>query len=409
MITSVSPGVREQRPCALDPVLRERDERLESLKAVVGRLAHDFNNFLVPLLGYVTLIKEEVPQDSSAAQYAKTLETAARRTESFVDSILLAVRPQRRFAPKLCDFSQLAGRAIKAWQESLPATAQVTVKQSLHPCVLFLDENQWLNVFQQLLSNARFALATGGTLEISLEPKALAREEADRLGLADANAVQLLVRDNGFGMSESTLKRVCEPFFTTRSNSPGTGLGLTIVQSVVKLHGGQLLLESAEDAGTTVTIWLPVTKAPEDLPLAQTGPRTSAGSPGARRGGTKVLLVEDDPMVREVIKACLQKSQLDVCIAQDGREGLKLFQKHSKDLALVVSDITMPKMNGIELYENIRKLDANIRVILVSGDPDTKLEEALAKLGAQRPPLIKKPFSLKEFNAAIRFHLGLAA
>jgi CheY-like chemotaxis protein len=386
-----------------DAALRDRDERLESLKAVIGKQAHDFNNFLVPLLGYVTLIKEEVGAASTATQYANTMESAARKTEGFLDAVLLAVRPHRRFSPRDIDFTTLVRGAVERFAESLPASAQIQIEQHYSHAELYADEAQWQNVLTQLLSNARFALATGGRLRIDLKVVELSEAEGAALNVFAGPAVKLVVADNGFGMNETTLRRAFEPFFTTRVGVHATGMGLTVSHSVTHLHGGQIILESAEDAGTTVTIWLPITRGPEGPAPAPPRMVTPQKSP-VREPRGKILLVEDDPLVREVVKACLLKFRKDVHVAVDGEEGLKIFKRYPTEWALIVSDITMPKMTGIEMYRAIHAIDPEMRVILVSGDADGKYHDAFA-LDSSRPLLIKKPFTLKSFAEVVREHV----
>jgi CheY-like chemotaxis protein len=396
-------SIQQRAPAqfAADPALRDRDERLESLKAVIGKLAHDFNNFLVPLLGYVTLIREEVPEASTANQYAITMESAARKTEGFIENVLLGVRPHRRFNGRDLDFSALLEAAIQKFVESLPSSAQIEVEKSIAHVEMFADEAQWQNAIAHLLSNARFALATGGRLKISLTHEQIADDRSASMNVWAGDAVKLVIADNGFGMNEATIKRAFEPFFTTRAAAHAPGLGLTVAHSIAQLHGGQIFLESAEDAGTTVTIWLPITKAPETV--IQQKPAAPQKAAVRERTG-KILLVEDDPLVREVVKACLQKFRKDVYVAQDGEEGLRIFKRYAADWSLIVSDITMPKMTGIELYHAIHDIDPEMRVILVSGDADGKYHDAFAN-EASRPLLIKKPFTLKSFADIVREHV----
>ena len=392
---------RAPAPFAADPALHDRDERLESLKAVIGKLAHDFNNFLVPLLGYVTLIREEVPEASTANQYAMTMESAARKTEGFIENVLLGVRPHRRFNGRDLDFSAVVESALQKFIESLPPTAQIEIEKSIAPVEMFADESQWQNVLSQLLSNARFALATGGKLKVALTRELISDERGVAMNIWPGDGVKLVISDNGFGMNEATLKRAFEPFFTTRATAHATGLGLTVAHSITQLHGGQIFLESAEDQGTTVTIWLPIMKAPESTP--PTRPAAPQKTP-VREPRGKILLVEDDPLVREVVKACLQKFKKDVYVAQDGEEGLRIFKRYAADWALVVSDITMPKMTGIELYRAIHAIDPEMRMILVSGDADGKYHDAFANESI-RPLLLKKPFTLRSFADIIREHV----
>jgi CheY-like chemotaxis protein len=395
-------GKREKPPMATLPLLRERDERLESLKALAGHLVHDFNNFLSPVFGYLTLIKEERPP-TSVLNYADMMEKSARRIEGVMDTALLAARPQRSFRPEKTDFNDLVESELREWLESLPGTARITLKKDLAPCELEIDPVQWRHVVQHLLHNARFALVTGGNLEVSLQPCQLTAARSAELGLATVDFFRLEFRDFGFGMSEATLKRACEPFFTTRPKGQALGLGLTIVHGVTRLHGGQLLIESAEDAGTTVSIFLPTAPA-----TYQPAADVAAGRPmlETRGMGRKILLVDDDPMVREVIKACLQREKYDVYVAPDGVEGLKLFSKHQRHLALVLSDVTMPNMDGIELTHKIRAQNAEIPILLISGDTDFTVQQGLASLGSQAPELIKKPFTVKGLMEVVKKYLS---
>ena len=402
MTRTYSIQTRAPAQFAADPALHDRDERLESLKAVIGKLAHDFNNFLVPLLGYVTLIREEVPEASTANQYAMTMESAARKTEGFIESVLLGVRPHRRFNGRDLDFGAIVEACLQKFKDSLTSTAQIDIEKSIAPVTLFADESQWQNVLAQLLSNVRFALATGGNLKISLTREQITEEQSVAMNIWPGEGVKLVIADNGFGMNAATLRRAFEPFFTTRAGSHANGLGLTAAHSVTQLHGGQILLESAEDQGTTVTIWLPIMKAPEPS-VAPPKTATPQKNPVRERGG-KILLVEDDPLVREVIKACLQKFRRDVYVAQDGEEGLRIFKRYAAEWALVVSDITMPKITGIELYRAIHAMDPEMRVILVSGDADGKYHDAFANDPAP-PLLLKKPFTLKSFADVVKEHV----
>ncbi|MHB8523533.1 MAG: response regulator [Limisphaerales bacterium] len=387
------------------PTLREREERLESLKLLAGQLAHDFNNFLVPILGYVSLIKEDLGADSPAQQYATALETSARKTENMLDGVLLATRPQRRFRPKLTDFRALVERELDDWTGALPSNARITVTRKLAPCSLVLDEAQWQDAVRQLLRNARFALATGGNLEVALQPHNLTSELAAELGMASTDGFQLVVRDDGFGMAPEVVRRAFEPFFSTRPKNQGLGLGLTIVHSVVRLHGGQVVLESKEDGGTTVNIQIPIAQPEVELPVADGDQGRVAPAPARRPAGSKVLLVDDDPLVLEVIKACLQRAQFDVHVAYDGQAGLKLYKKQPRDWALIITDLAMPVMGGIEMVQQIRQIDPGAEVILVSGDVEASREENIARLGLPQATLIKKPFTLKGLMEAIKPHL----
>ena len=244
------------RRIAGDQQLRERDEKLESLKVAIGKLAHDFNNFLVPHFGYVTLLKEEMPADSQSAQYLEALEEAGRHAEAYLDSILGGLQPHRRFSPVKFSFDALVNATLDAWSAETEMSVEVT--REIEPCAVFGDEKHWQNSVLHLLENARQALATAGKLEVVLRRQTIPADEIERLGLNVEDVCSLRIRDNGCGMSGGVAARAFEPFFTTRKQLKAQGLGLTMVHSVAQFHGGQVELKSTPQEGTVVTVWIPV-------------------------------------------------------------------------------------------------------------------------------------------------------
>lgn len=388
--------------CPQNAQLRVRDERLDSLKLLAGQLAHDFNNIIAPLLGYASLIKEEVPPNSLAMQYAVAMENSSKKSERLLSNVLLAARPQRRFRPRQTDMRALLEREIDGWLAGLPSTAKISVRKQIEPCELQADPTQWQIVTQQLLNNARYALATGGELAVSLKRIELEEAAAAGLGLSGAQFYTMEFRDNGIGIPAAIRDRVFDPFFGTRPKSQGMGLGLTIVHSVARLHEGQVVLESVENEGTCVTVWLPLHGIELAVPPALNQPEKGGLSGGPLSVSGKVLLVDDDPLVLEVVRACLMRAGHEVVVARDGREGLELFQKHMADLSLVLSDVTMPEMSGIEMVLEIRKIKPSMNLVLMSGDAEATRQEKLAVLNPNQPILLKKPFALKDLLAVIR-------
>jgi len=394
---------REALRAPVAPALRAREERLDALNRLASKLGHDFNNHLAPILGYVTMIKEDAAGNAPVLHYASVMDHAARQTTELLDTMLSAVRPQRRFHLESTDLTALVREEAARWQAGLPANAQISVKLDLAPCTLTVDRAQWQQVVQQLLKNAHYALGTGGTLEISLQAAPVDEQAASDLGLSTTDTYCLTVADNGFGMSDETMQQAFHPFFTTRPKGTAQGLGLTLVHNVVRLHGGQIVLKSREDEGTTVTIWLPTT------PVAAVDEIRPALTPQAlvatgRLTGRKVLVVDDDAMVREVVKTALQRAGLVVVTAANGQEGLEVFHKHSKDLALIISDVSMPVLGGFEMVRQIRNGGVPVPVIFISGEIATVPAEFESP--AVATVLVRKPFALKGFVETIKSHLG---
>lgn len=244
-------------PQALSPVLRERDARLDAIKAAVGRLGHDFNNSLVPILGFVTLIKEEVSADSVAREYADSIELAGRRTGEMIEILLLATRPQRRYSPKEIDFKTLLWEETALMEGEAAKPGLTVLKCELERVPIKADPTHFRKLIRALLQNAWQATASPEEVEVSLQSLTLLPAQAAGLGVAAGEFFRWEIKDRGIGMSPEVLEKACEPFFSTRGKRESLGLGLTIAHSVTRLHGGQIEIESAHEKGTTVRIWLP--------------------------------------------------------------------------------------------------------------------------------------------------------
>jgi signal transduction histidine kinase len=322
---------------AADPYLRARDERLESLKAVVGKLAHDFNNFLVPQFGYITLLRDEVAGSLNAAKYLEAMESAGRKSEAYIASILLGMRPHRQFSPKDFSFSGLLNSILDIWEQGLPANAGIQVERAIGEFTFRGDERQWKTVFEHLLSNARFALAPGGKLRVALHQENLTEDRARQLGLSTREAMQFIVSDTGFGMEPQILDRAFEPFFTTRTMIKAPGLGLTIIHGIVQFHGGQVELHSKPQEGTTVTIWVPAIS-----PIALSSRERLASVGGTfnapARPKQKVLLLATDPSLVEVLKMWGSNCGYDLQAFASPADTLKALQRSPEDVIAVLLD-----------------------------------------------------------------------
>jgi CheY-like chemotaxis protein len=223
------------------------------------------------------------------------------------------------------------------------------------------------------------------------------------VGIAPADGVEpgwvaLFVRDDGCGMDAGTLARATEPFFSTKRPHEGTGLGLAIVHGIVQQSGGRLEVESSPRRGTTVRVLLPCTTKPRPVPGG-----TPAGPP--QRGGCEtVLLVEDRADLRRLERSALEQAGYRVLEAEDGMAALEVAEIHPGRVDLVVTDLVMPRLGGLELAERLRAQRPEVRVLLVSGYPDDP-----ARLGRRPEPPLEKPFGLRDFVARVRAVLDGAA
>jgi nitrogen-specific signal transduction histidine kinase len=386
--------VRAIRRRPADPILRERDERLESLKAVTGKLAHDFNNFLAPTYGYLTLLKDEVASNSTAALYVKAMDSAAQKAEAHISSILLGMRPYRQFSPREFRLDQLLQELLDRSKAETPAGTELSILARLDPFPFCGDERQWHVLIEQLLSNARYALAMGGQLEVTLERQALPGSEVQRLGLGTDDVFSLRVRDNGFGMNSEVVRRAFEPFFTTRTQVKAAGMGLTVVHGVALYHGGQVELESAEDRGTAVTVWIPARGFRAEDRISATS--SHAVRPKLRR---RVLLIVDDPLIKEVLRDWLAIHDLETETAADEAEAGRLLQRAGAHCALVISETDLKSGRGEDLFQNLGQLNQAAPWVFLVSQRTPVFSQVT---GREEPLLMKKPFSHNAFSALVQ-------
>ena len=384
-------------PLPGDPELRARELRLQAMKVLTSKLAHDFNNFLTPILGYTTLIQEAGGAGSQAAQYSQSIERSGRKTEALMDTIMTAVRPERRFAPKEIDLGRLFAELLDQWQAQLPPMIPLTVSRDLAPCVLFAEPAHWQTAFQALLANARLAMPSGGTLTVRLAQQTPTETAAAQLGLAPGPAFVLTVIDDGCGMTPEVAARALDPLFSTGPRGTTSGLGLTAVHSTARMHGGQVVIASRPDAGTTVTVWF------TDLPRREAEEKNDAlelddpaQSPPARRN--RVLLAGCEDVLQENLRSRLQATEYIVHLAPDATSAAKLLARHAPSLAFVVLEEQMPGATGLEFAARIRESQPDLPIILLTlGDEPGAPARPSGPFAA-----IKKPFRWKGFAETVQ-------
>jgi CheY-like chemotaxis protein len=243
-----------------------------------------------------------------------------------------------------------------------------------------------------LVVNARDAMPAGGRLVIQTSVADLAEKEAERLGLATAPHVVLSVDDTGEGMDAETQKQIFEPFFTTKRPGEGTGLGLSVVYGIVKLNGGEIEVASAPGAGTRFRIYLPV--ADEAAVEHSSSPPAAV----ARAGTETILVVEDDELMRDLVRDVLEMNGYSVLTAASSEEALR--EAEDSNIDLVITDVVMPGMTGVDLAEKIREHHPRLQILFMSGYTD----RALVARGVLEPGVnfISKPFSNRALTALAR-------
>jgi len=370
-----------QRAEMLERQLRQTG-RLHALGQMAAGVAHEFNNVLTVISGYCEQLLPKLRAQEELSRHVRPIQQAAGRGAELSQRLLTFSRHQ---SPTVGDVS-LTAVVTEASQMLVPLLGE-TVAMRVH-----LDHavprvrghaGHLVEVITNLAVNARDAMPAGGT--ITVETAHLRSE-----GGADIGQVTLVVRDTGVGMDAETLQRACEPFFTTKGQGEGTGLGLSLVCDLVEQCGGSLSLASTPGEGTTVTVTLPAVR--EDESRAEE-PGASDHAPG---GFETVLVVEDDADVREIVTQFLRGAAYYVVEARDADEALALVTRGTRAIDLMVTDIVLPGQSGPALAGALREFAPQMRTLFISGYPSDSVREA------RSPQFLAKPFSRAAFLQAVR-------
>jgi len=358
----------------LEEQLRQA-QKMEAIGKLAGGIAHDFNNLLMAIGGYTAAVREQVSADPAAVADLDEIKRAAQRAAGLTRQ-LLAFSRQQVLAPQLLDLPEVVDGLGNMLRRLIGADIDLQVKHLDGSSFVRIDASQLEQVLLNLTLNARDAMPSGGVLRLQTrrETSAARRAEATPALAPGAYAV-LIVQDNGVGMSEEVRARAFDPFFTTKEPGKGTGLGLATVYGIVRQSGGHLELDSAPGQGTTVRIYLPEVAAPviDTVAHADTPPVQSQVQPKLR-----ILVVEDEPVVRELVLRLLRRAGHNVTGAPDGETALALASS-GPAFDLLVTDVVMPGMNGRELAGRLQQLQPRLPVLFMSGyahDFDGALPEA---------------------------------
>ncbi|OGU17499.1 MAG: hypothetical protein A2076_00620 [Geobacteraceae bacterium GWC2_53_11] len=351
-------SVTEQR--RIEEQLRQA-QKMEAIGTMAGGVAHDFNNILTIILGCAEMMQSRADETyPHSGPYLGQIIDAANRAAGFTRS-LLAFSRQQGIEMAAIDLNGRIRQLEELLKRIIGEDITITLSLGSQQLNVMADGGQMDQVIMNMISNARDAMPQGGCLTITTyqTEHALPPQNGNVESTLVPCAV-LEIADTGSGMNSATLERIFDPFYTTKEVGKGTGLGLSMAYGIVKSHNGVIDVTSEQDKGATFRIILPcVTPAPARAPKRQV--------PLVMKGNETILLVEDDPVVRHMVKTLLQRYDYRILTAQDGEEGLDLFRNTYEPVHLILSDVIMPRKNGIEMCREIRALHPGIPVIFMSG------------------------------------------
>ncbi len=376
----------------LEEQLRQ-SQKMEAIGQLAGGIAHDFNNILTAIIGYGNLLQLRLGENHQLRAYVEQILTSSERAANLTQSLLAFGRKQV-IDPRQVELNQIVRSVERLLSRLIGEDIEVKIELAHGDLMVLADVAQIEQVLMNLATNARDAMPEGGKLTIRTGILDLDNKFIKAHGYGKAGRYAIIsVEDTGMGMSEKTRDRVFEPFFTTKEVGKGTGLGLSIVYGIVKQHNGYVNVRSAPGKGSIFTIYLPTVKV--------LNKEASAAPYQPLIGGSETILVaEDDSEVRKLTKNLLEEFGYSIIEAKDGEDAILKFMKNRKRVDLVILDVVMPKRNGKEVYEEIKKHVPDVKALFTSG----YTADVIHNKGVLDAELdfISKPVSPKELLKRVR-------
>ena len=371
-------------------------QKQEALGVLAGGIAHDFNNILSAIIGYTELTLSDFSKEDHCFNHLQQVLKASKRAGDLVQQILAFSRQaDNDYRPT--NVMPILKETIKLLHASLPSTIEIIEKIDIQDDLVMAAPIQIHQVMMNLCTNARQAMKKGGLLTLTLCNTIIPNEEGSpkHLSAHPGKYLKLTVQDSGTGIPTDVIERIYEPYFTTKIKGEGSGLGLAMVQGIVEMHHGAITVVSEPGFGTTFTVYLPLTDKkphlenpdPEFLPI----------------GDEKILVVDDEIQLTRLCNFYLKKFGYDVTMVNSSVEALDLFKQNPNQFDMLLTDLTMPKMTGVELLQACREIKPDLPVVICSGYRDDINEiNASEKLDVL---FLHKPFDLSAMAKSIRMAL----
>lgn len=340
-------------------------QKLEAVGRLAGGIAHDFNNILTAVIGYGSLIRSNLSADDHNRRFIEHVLSASEKAASLTRSLLIFSRKQL-INLKPSSINDIIRNIEKILNRLIGEDIEMRIEMSSENLMIMADSGQIEQVFMNLATNARDAMPNGGFLKIRTESIFISEQYIkERISPKPGAYVCISVTDTGTGMDEQTRLNIFEPFFTTKEAGKGTGLGLAVSYGIITQHGGAINVYSEPGEGTIFKIYLPLISSAEYVERSQEQPAVIF-----TKGTETILLAEDNIEVRELIKTLLEGAGYTVITAADGEDALEKFKSNAKNIDIIITDVVMPKKNGKDVHDEIKKLQPDIKTLFMSGYTD---------------------------------------
>lgn len=369
-------------------------QKLEGLGTLAGGIAHDFNNILGIILAYVTNIHRHKHNPEKIGMAADTILKAVDRGKTLVQQVLtFARKTETEF--ELVNINDIIVEIMTMILETFPKMLSFSQKIDKDIPAVFADRSQVHQAILNLCVNARDAMQKGGVLTVSSRAVSGDRLREKHKDASEKAYACVEVGDTGEGMTEEIKERIFEPFFTTKEKGKGTGLGLAVVFGVIQTHKGFIDVESEQGKGTLFRLYLPASSHALPIPVEQE--ESFEDIPG---GSETLLVVEDEEMLMTFLLMVLNDKGYTVLTAKDGLSALQVFRKHQENISLILTDLGLPGISGLDVSQQIRQIKPDVQIILATGylDPEMKSESIKKSINK----ILAKPYEPKEVLKAIR-------
>ena len=368
-------------------------QKMEAIGTLAGGIAHDFNNILFPMFGYLEMMIEDIPKDNPLHSHLVEVFNGAKRARDLIKQILTFSR-QSDHERKPLEAQRVVKEALKLIKSTLPSTIEISHDIQKDCGLVLSDPTHIHQIVMNMCTNAYHAMEeTGGKLTIILKEVELSSEDLKDPVMNPGPHVCLVIADTGPGMEQGIVDRIFDPYFTTKEEGKGTGLGLAVVHGIVKSHGGQISVYSEPGKGTEFQICLPMIKKEMETTKVET-------DKPIQKGNEQILLVDDQDIIVQMEKQMLERLGYHVTARISSIDALEAFRMQPDKFDLIITDLTMPNMTGDKLAEELIKIRSDIPVILCTGFSERISKEKAESLGIKE--FLMKPVALKVLSATIR-------